>query len=91
MAQFDTAHDFIKENMTLDSFIDAKNQGATFGAMSEGEWQILRNSATKLDRRLDPKDYKAELVAIRSVMQGKPESEVIKDKKEFLRTGKIPD
>jgi hypothetical protein len=72
--------------MTLDSFIDAKEAGATFGAMSEGEWKILRNSATKLDRRLNPKDYKAELIAIRSVMEGKTETEVIKDKKAFLRT-----
>lgn len=84
VADFNAKHNFIKDNMTLDSFIEAKEKWATFGAMSEWERDILRNAATKLDRRTSEKDYEAELVSIKSVMLWLPKDEVIKNKKRFL-------
>lgn len=34
--------------LTLNTFAEAKEKGMTFGAMSEGEWDILSQSATKI-------------------------------------------
>ena len=39
-------------SLTLDTFIEAKAKGATFGAMSEGEWEILKASATPLAEKM---------------------------------------
>lgn len=38
----------LRSQLTLDSLINAKSQGATFGALSEGEMNILSSSASKL-------------------------------------------
>jgi hypothetical protein len=38
----------LKSQLTLDNLVNAKKNGATFGALSEGELQLLNNSATKL-------------------------------------------
>lgn len=38
----------IKDQLTLDSLTKAKQNGATFGALSDGERQVLANSASKL-------------------------------------------
>ncbi len=40
----------ITSQLTLNSLINAKAQGATFGALSEGELALLANSATKIDK-----------------------------------------
>jgi hypothetical protein len=49
-----TTENIIK-NLTLTTFAEAKERGMTFGAMSEGEWKILGESATSLSnyRELD--------------------------------------
>lgn len=39
---------FLKDNQTLDKFLDAKKNWATFGAMSNAEWQIIWNAASNL-------------------------------------------
>ena len=39
--------------MTLDSLIKAKQNGATFGALSEGEMKVLASSATKIGTWVD--------------------------------------
>lgn len=38
----------VVKNLTLNTFADAKEQGLTFGAMSQGEWDILAQSASKI-------------------------------------------
>lgn len=47
--------DQLTQGMTLQSLIDAKAKGATFGALSEGELNLLANSATRLNsyRKVD--------------------------------------
>lgn len=39
----------LRQQLTLDSLVNAKANGATFGALSEGELKLLSQSATKLD------------------------------------------
>lgn len=64
----------IRSQLTLDSLINAKAQGATFGALSEGELGLLSKSGTKLSNavitnksgqvtgyKLSEKDMKNEL------------------------------
>lgn len=38
------------KNLTLLTYAEAKEQGLTFGAMSQGEWDILAQSATKISQ-----------------------------------------
>jgi hypothetical protein len=40
----------LTSQLSLDSLIQAKAKGATFGALSEGELRLLNNSATKLSK-----------------------------------------
>jgi len=40
----------ITSQLSLDSLINAKERGATFGALSEGELKLLSDSATKIDK-----------------------------------------
>lgn len=64
----------VRAQLTKDSLINAKAQGATFGALSEGELGLLQNSASKLGTwavkdsagnivgyKANEKDFKAEL------------------------------
>lgn len=39
---------YIINNLTLDKFVNLKAAGATFGALSEGEWRIIGSSANEL-------------------------------------------
>ena len=38
----------LRSNLNLDSLIDAKSRGATFGALSDQELKVLSNAATKI-------------------------------------------
>lgn len=40
---------YVVNNLTLDKFLKLKEGGATFGAMSEGEWRIIGAAANELD------------------------------------------
>lgn len=64
----------LRQQMTLDQLVNAKANGATFGALSEGELKLLSQSATKIgswaikDKAgnvtgydIDEKDFKQEL------------------------------
>lgn len=64
----------LTQALTLDNLQNAKNNGATFGALSEGELNLLSQSATKLNTwavkdgagnvqfyNIDEKDFKSEL------------------------------
>ncbi len=69
--------------LTLQSLIDAKSRGATFGALSEGELNILANSASALNDweikdskgngtgfwNIDEKSFKKELDNIKTLTQ----------------------
>ena len=48
----------ITSNLTLESLINAKSRGATFGALSEGEMRILSSAATKIGSWRQEKDGK---------------------------------
>jgi|GEM_PF-6805895 len=41
----------ILNSLTLNTFAEAKAKGMTFGAMSEGEWRILANTASRITQR----------------------------------------
>lgn len=47
-------------------FVDLKKKWATFGAMSNEEWDAIKSAATKLDWYMSDKDWKNELNTIRS-------------------------
>lgn len=47
-ADWKSMYDYLIKNLTLDKFIDLKNNGATFGAMSEWEWKIISDSISEL-------------------------------------------
>lgn len=49
MANFIGQVEQLRSKLTLDALINAKAQGATFGALSEGELNILKSSASKLN------------------------------------------
>jgi len=66
--------------LTLQSLIDAKEKGATFGALSEGEMNVLSKSATKIGEwirtdsngkvigyNIDEKSFKDELQKINNM------------------------
>ena len=44
---------YLKNNETLKKFLDLKENGATFGAMQESEWNMVRAAANKLDWNQD--------------------------------------
>ena len=44
--------------LSLEALQKAKAEGATFGALSEGEWEILGNSATAIQQWKDKRDGK---------------------------------
>ena len=44
----------ILNTLTLNTFAEAKDKGMTFGAMSEGEWDILAATASRLSQRRLP-------------------------------------
>jgi hypothetical protein len=39
----------LKNNETLQKFLDLKANGATFGAMQESEWKMVSSSANNLE------------------------------------------
>lgn len=67
VSKFKTDMENFLSKETLGKFLELKNQGATFGAMSESEWKIIQDSATALgsigDGRsnLSEKEFKARL------------------------------
>ena len=52
---------FLKDNQTLDKFLDAKKNWATFGAMSNAEWQIIWNAASNLQWNMSDKTFEKNL------------------------------
>jgi hypothetical protein len=70
----------LRSGLTLQSLIDAKEKGATFGALSEGEMNVLSQSATKIGEwirtdsndnvigyNIDEKSFKDELQKINNM------------------------
>lgn len=55
VSNFIASVDQLTKSLTLDSLVNAKEQGATFGALSEGELSLLADSSTKINnwRRTD--------------------------------------
>lgn len=60
-AAYDAQFNFVKNNLTLDKFLDLKANGATFGSMSEAEWAIIGSASTALNRTLELGDLQAEI------------------------------
>lgn len=61
-------YDYIKNNLTLGNFLDIKKKGWTFGSMTESEWDIVKNSATKLKPWLSDSAWEAELNRISEIL-----------------------
>ena len=57
-ANFIASVEQIRTALTLDALKNAKAQGATFGALSDAELELLNNSATKIGKWADVKDGK---------------------------------
>lgn len=81
--------DQLVSNLSLDSLIDAKSRGATFGALSEKEMQILASAATKIGTwqlknkkgntvgyDIDEKSFKAELDNIAKIFNRAIKSQI---------------
>lgn len=56
MSNFIAGIDQLTSQLTLDKLIEAKKNGATFGALSDGERQVLASAATKINTWRIPGD-----------------------------------
>lgn len=63
-----SAYNYLRQNLTLNKFLDAKKNWATFGSMSEWEWDILAKSATKLSWKMTDEEWKATIQEIANNM-----------------------
>jgi len=63
--------DYIMKNLTLQSFQEAKAKGGSFGAMSNAEWDILGQAASKLNPKSTDEDWNYELGRIENIISGK--------------------
>ena len=48
-AEWVALYNYLKNNETLQKFLDLKANGATFGAMQESEWKMVSSSANNLE------------------------------------------
>lgn len=62
---YDAMYDFIKDNLTLNKLIEAKEKWATFGALSDNELQAIGNAAAALNKRMSNQEFEATLDTIR--------------------------
>lgn len=60
---------YIKNNMTLNNFLNLKASWATFGAMSNAEWDIVADAASSLSWTLDDAAWRDELRIIANQLQ----------------------
>lgn len=60
-AAYNSQFNFVKQNLTLDKFLELKEGWATFWAMSDWEWVIVWNAATALSRTLELGDLQSVL------------------------------
>lgn len=56
--------DFLLKNLTEKEFLDMKQKWATFGAMSNAEWDIIQQAATDLDAYQSEEEFMDTLVTI---------------------------
>lgn len=49
---------FIVNNLVVDAVAEAKKSGVTFGAMTESEWQQMKNAVANLDPNQSPEQYR---------------------------------
>ncbi len=59
---------YITKNLTLNKFLDAKKNGATFGSMSNAEWDIISQSASRLNLSQTDADWKSTIQEIANNM-----------------------
>ena len=62
-------YNYIKNNMTLNNFLNLKASWATFGAMSNAEWDIVADAASSLSWTLDDAAWRDELKIIANQLQ----------------------
>lgn len=56
-AKWYAMYEYLKNNETLSKFLDLKANGATFWAMQESEWNMIKSATSKLTWDLDDKDF----------------------------------
>jgi len=91
VSDFTGSVDNIVRQLTLNTYAEAKEKGMTFGAMSEGEWDILAAAATKINTfRRERDDGSVYFATSEKVMQ--KEFDVLSNfgKMDALRKGANP-
>ena len=61
-------YDYLRDNLTLSNFLNMKKNWATFGSMSNAEWEIVWNAATNLKREQWDEAWKATIKEIANNM-----------------------
>lgn len=54
-------YNFLKNNQSLDKFLEAKKNGWTFGSMSNAEWQLIWWAASLLNWETNDKNFEKQL------------------------------
>lgn len=67
-ADYATKFKFLRDSLTLDQLINAKERWATFGALSDAELMMLSNSASSLSLKTTREAYDEELDRIKMVI-----------------------
>ena len=79
-----TKYKFVKDYLTMENLLQLKERGATFGALSNEELQMIANSATKLRQTLPEGEWDIEINnIIQRLTQGDERM------KEYLKSGQV--
>lgn len=62
--------DYIKNNLTLKTFGEAKKNGVTFGAASEAEWKLLQQAASSFNALASKESTNREIDRLRTTAWG---------------------
>lgn len=63
-ADFNSAYQFIRDNITFDKLLDLKKNWATFWALSDNELRAIGNAAVNLNKRMSNEEFQQQLTWI---------------------------
>lgn len=63
-ADWDSAFDFIKDNITFDKLLELKSNWATFWALSDNELRAIGNAAANLNRNMSKAEFEKQLTRV---------------------------
>ena len=61
---FDSAYNFVRDNITFDKLIELKRSGATFWALSDQELRAIGNAAQNLSKKMTNEEFQKQLTWI---------------------------